>query len=369
MTSRLRQLSDDQRQSPWLDDLRRGALGSGDLAQLRDRGVRGVTSNPTIFQKAIQGADDYTEQLAELRKAGADVTDAYWQLVGRDIRDACELFAAVHESSDGVDGYVSLEVDPNLAHDTDGTLTAARGLHDELALPNLMVKVPATEEGLPAIRQLIAEGRNVNVTLIFGLERYDAVMQAYLEGLEALAEDPDADLSRVASVASFFVSRVDTEVDRRLDAIGTDEARSRRSRAAVAQAKLAYQRFVTVFDGPRWAALEARGARVQRPLWASTSTKDPALRDTLYVDELIGPDTVTTLPGPTLEAFDDHGTVARRVDAEVEDARAHWTALTELGVDLDDVAVVLEREGVAAFRASFDDLIGTLQAELETPVD
>lgn len=360
---RLHRLHEAFGQSPWLDNLRRSHLTSGTLAALRDRGVRGLTSNPTIFQKAIQGSDDYDEQFHDLATAGGTLIDHYWAMVGQDIDAACTVFAPVHDASDGADGYVSAEVDPSLAHDTDATIAAARTLHRTIDRDNLMVKIPATEAGLPAIRRMIAEGRNVNVTLIFGLDRHRAVMEAYLAGLEDLARDPDADLSSVASVASFFISRVDSETDRRLDDIGTPAARALRGRAATAQARLAYQQFLETFTGPRWEALAARGARVQRPLWASTSTKDPAYPDTLYVDELIGPDTVNTLPEPTLEAFSDHGTLARRVDADLEDARSAWAGLAEVGVDMDEVATLLEQQGVAAFQKSFDELLGALQAK------
>lgn len=347
-------------QSPWLDNLSRGALSSGELARLAARGVRGLTSNPTIFQKAIQGSADYDEQFRELAADGRPVLDDYWSMVLRDINGALDVFAPVYHQSYGADGFVSVEVDPTLAHDTPGTEAAARVLSTAIDRPNLMVKIPATEAGLPAIEQMIAEGRSINVTLIFSLERYEKVMEAYLAGLERYAVQPGADLSKVASVASFFISRVDTEVDRRLEALGAPEALDLRGRAAVAQGKLAYQAFLRTFSGPRWEALRAKGAAVQRPLWASTSTKNPAYPDTLYVDELIGPDTVNTLPDATLEAFADHGTLARRVDADVDEARDVWRRLTDVGVDLDDVAEQLEREGVSSFRASFDELIGAL---------
>jgi transaldolase len=332
--------------------------------ELRDGGVRGLTSNPSIFQKAIQDSSDYDEQFAELR--AATTNDAYWAMVIRDIHGACDVFSKVYDQSDGVDGYVSVEVDPGLAHDGSGTESAARHLHEQIARRNLMVKIPGTEEGLAPIEQMIAEGRCINVTLIFSLDRYSRVIEAYLTGLERLAADPAADLSAVASVASFFISRVDSEVDRRLEAIGTDEALALRGKAAVAQGKLAYQLFLEAFSGPRWEALAARGARVQRPLWASTSTKNDAYPDTLYVDELIGPDSVNTLPEATLEAFADHGTLARRVDADVDDARSVWQALADVGVDMDDVAAQLEREGVASFAAAFDELIAALDTKATT---
>jgi len=350
-------------QSPWLDNLRRGYLRTGELQAYVDRGVRGVTSNPSIFQKAIADSDDYDDQLGELLAAGTSVEEAYWRMVTDDISEAVAVLRPVHDASDGVDGYVSVEVDPGLARDTEGTIASARGLHEAIAEPNVMVKIPATAEGVPAVRAMIAEGRSINVTLIFSIDRYAEVMEAYLSGLEAYAATDGADLSRVASVASFFISRVDTAIDDRLTAIGTDEALALRGKAAVAQAQLAYERFTQVFSGPRWEALAARGARVQRPLWASTSTKNPEYPDTLYVDTLIGPDTVNTMPEPTLEAFADHGTVARTVDADLDGARAALDAVAAVGVDLDEVARTLEAEGVAAFEKSFDDLLGTLEAK------
>ena len=359
--NRLQTLSAEFGQSPWLDNLQRSYLTSGELTALRERGVRGLTSNPSIFQKAIQGSADYDEQFRQLAANEDPVIDDYWQMVFADIHGACDVFSRVYDETAGHDGYVSVEVDPGLAHDAAGTETAARDLHQRLRRRNLMVKIPATVEGLPAIRQMIAEGRNINVTLIFSLDRYQAVMEAYVSGLERFAEDPTADLSRVASVASFFISRVDVEVDRRLETIGTDDALELRGKAAVAQAKLAYRQFCETFSGPRWEALAARGARVQRPLWASTGRKNPDYSDVLYVDELIGPHTVNTLPEDTLEAFADHGTLARTIDTEVGEADRVWQALADVGVDLDDVAAKLEREGVDAFMKSFDELIDTLE--------
>ncbi len=364
--NRIIALHQDQGQSAWLDNLKRGYITSGRLVEIRDAGVRGLTSNPSIFQKAIQDSSDYDEQFAELRAADTSTNDAYWAMVIRDIHSACDVFSKVYDHSDGTDGYVSVEVDPGLAHDGAGTESAARHLHEQIDRRNLMVKIPGTEEGLGPIQQMIAEGRCINVTLIFSLDRYSRVIEAYLAGLERLAMDPEADLTSVASVASFFISRVDSEVDGRLEAIGTDEALALRGRAAVAQGKLAYQLFLEAFSGPRWEPLAARGARVQRPLWASTSTKNDAYPDTLYVDELIGPDTVNTLPEATLEAFADHGTLARRVDADIDDARAVWQSLADVGVDMDDVAAQLEREGVASFAAAFDELIAALDTKAAT---
>jgi transaldolase len=353
---RLIRLYQEQGQSPWLDNLTRGYITSGQLAKLRDGGIRGLTSNPTIFQKAIEGSPEYDDQFRTLAADDKPVLDDYWALVLQDIRSALEVFAPLHDSSEGGDGFVSVEVDPGLAHDTDGTAAAARRLHESIARPNLLVKIPGTAEGVPAIRQMISEGRSINVTLIFGLDRYAEVMEAYLSGLEAA----EGDLSATASVASFFISRVDTEVDRRLDAIGSPAALALRGQAAVAQGKLAYRQFRSAFSGPRWAALEARGARLQRPLWASTSTKDPAYPDTLYVDTLIGPDTVNTITDATIEAFADHGTLTRTIDLEVDRAEAVWSGLAEVGVDMDDVAAQLEREGVSSFQKSFDELLDAL---------
>jgi len=359
--TKLHDLYHEHGQSPWLDNLRRGWITGGELARWVERGVRGITSNPTIFQRAIDGSDEYDEQYRALTRSGASVEDAYWTMVLDDIRGALAVLRPVHDASDGVDGYVSVEVAPDLARDRDGTVDAARRLHDEVAEPNLFVKVPATAEGVEAIRTLIAEGRSINVTLIFGLDRYAEVMEAYIAGLEA----HDGDLSAVRSVASFFVSRVDTEVDRRLEAIGTDEALALRGTAAVAQAQLAYGLFLETFTGPRWQALAERGAKVQRPLWASTSTKNPTYPDTLYVDALIGPDTVNTMPEGTLEAFEDHGTLARTVDADLDAAARTLDRIRAVGVDLDDVSRVLEDQGVAAFAKSFDELMASLSAKAE----
>ena len=357
--TRLQDLHAQQGQSPWLDNLKRGWITSGELARWVERGVRGITSNPTIFQKAIEAGDAYDEQFGDLVRGGTSVEDSYWALVTADIREALGILRPVHDASDGIDGYVSVEVAPQLADDTAGTIAAARHLHELIDQPNLYVKIPGTAAGLPAIRQMISEGRSVNVTLLFSVDRYEEVMEAYLSGLEAC----EGDLSGVSSVASFFVSRVDTEVDRRLTELGTPEALALRGRAALANAQVAYQRFLATFTGPRWEALAARGARVQRPLWASTSTKDDAYPDTLYVDELIGPDTVNTMPDATLEAFEDHGTLARTVDADPSAAEATLAALADVGVDLADVTRQLEVEGVASFTKSFDELLGSLGAK------
>jgi transaldolase len=342
--TKLQQLHAQHGQSPWLDNLRRDWLLDGTLRSWIDRGVRGVTSNPTIFQKAMSQGTAYDEQFTALLRGGMSVPEAYWAMVVSDVEDTLELFRPVHDESGGEDGYVSLELAPEQARDTKASIDAARGFHEQIAEPNLYVKIPATAEGVPAIQAMVAEGRNINVTLIFSLERYADVMEAYLSGLEAFG----GDLSAVRGVASFFVSRVDTEVDRRLEAIGTEEALALRGRAAVAQAKLAYRDFRRTFSGRRWEALAARGANLQRPLWASTSTKNPDYPETLYVDTLIGPDTVNTMPEATLDA---------------EQAEATWQALADVGVDLDDVGRTLEEEGVAAFSKSFDELLGVLEGK------
>jgi transaldolase len=357
----LRRLHDEFGQSPWLDNVRRDDLVSGHLERLVAAGVRGVTSNPTIFQKSIEGSDAYDEQFRRLIRAGVDVESAYWSLVIDDIDGALDVLAPVHTASGGRDGHVSVEIDPRLAHDLDGTLHAVRDIARRIDRPNLLVKVPATVAGVDAVRTLVGEGHSLNVTLIFSLERYLRVMQAYVEGLETFSRRPGADLAAVTGVASFFISRVDTEVDRRLAEIGTPEALELRGHAAVAQARLAYQLFTTTFTGERWETLADAGAQVQRPLWASTSTKNPAYPDTLYVDELIGPASVNTLPDTTLDAFADHGTLTRSIDRDVDGARDTWQRLTDAGVDLRDVAEQLEREGVAAFESSYTELLAVLE--------
>ena len=363
--TRLHDLHSVGGQSPWLDNLKRGWLTSGEIERWIERGVRGITSNPSIFQKAIESGVEYDAQFSSLVLGGSTVTDAYWELVVADIREALRLLRPVHDQSGGEDGFVSVEVAPSLAHDRAGTETAARHLDELISEPNLYVKIPATVEGVDAIRTMISEGRSINVTLIFSLERYEAVVEAYLAGLEAFVANGATDLSGVSSVASFFISRVDTEIDRRLDAVGTPEALALRGRAAVAQGQLAYELAGRAFSGPRWEALAALGARRQRPLWASTSTKNAAYPDTLYVDALIGPDSVNTLPDNTLEAFEDHGTVARTIDADLPGAHATWEALAVM-IDLDDVARVLESEGVGSFEKSFDELLDVLGAKAAT---
>ena len=360
--SRLQQLYDDQGQSPWLDNLTRGHLRNGTLRRLIESGVRGVTSNPTIFAKAISGSSDYDEQFQALTAGGATVTDAYWRMVETDITDALDELRPVYDGSRGGDGFVSVELAPDLARDTTRSIEAARDLHNRINQPNLFVKIPATPVGVPAVKEMISEGRSINITLLFSLERYDEVISAYLDGLEACT----GDLAGVHSVASFFVSRVDTEVDRRLEVIGTDEAMQLRGRAALAQAKRAYQLFRRRFSGARWDELVARGARVQRPLWASTSTKNPAYSDTLYVDGLIGRDTINTLPEATIAAFEHHGTVAATVESGADEAIRTLEDLEALGVSMADVGRTLEDEGVASFAKSFDDLLHTLAVKQAT---
>jgi transaldolase len=354
--TKLHELFEEQGQSPWLDNLKRGYLTGGQLQRLIGDGIRGITSNPTIFQKAISGSPDYDDQFKQLADRHTEVIDSYWAMVVQDIETALAAMRPVYDESHG-DGFVSVEVAPDLARDTEGTIRSARALHERIAEPNLMVKIPATAEGVPAIRQMIAEGRSINITLIFSIDRYADVIEAYLSGLEQYEGDP----SGVHSVASFFVSRVDTEVDRRLEKIGSEEALALRGKAAVAQAKLAYKLFRERFAGDRWDRLAARGATLQRPLWASTSTKNEAYPDTLYIDSLIGPDTVNTIPDATIEAFEHHGTVARTVDVDVDGAAEVMERLGALGVDLDDVGRVLEEEGVASFAKSFDELMTALE--------
>ena len=354
--TRLHDLYEKQGQSPWIDNLSRPALQSGQLEKMVRDGIRGVTSNPTIFQKAMTGSDAYEEQFRDLIARGS-VEDAFWEMAIDDVTDACGVLRPVHDASDGCDGFVSIEVSPALANDTDATIREARSLHERIDLPNLFVKIPATEEGVGAIQAMISEGRNINVTLIFSLERYDEVMEAYLSGLEALAST-GGDLSTVHSVASFFVSRVDTEVDRRLDSLGGHD--ELKGKAAVAQAKLAYELFEGRFSGPRWEALKNQGALPQRPLWASTSTKNPSYPDLLYIDTLIGPDTVNTMPDATIEAFLDHGTVARTVDQDVAGARSELDRLEEAGVSMDEVSSVLEEQGVSTFVKSYEEVLQSL---------
>lgn len=360
--SRLHQLS-EHGQSVWIDYLSRDLIHQGELARMMEEdAVVGVTSNPTIFQKAISQGNAYDQQLRELLDEHCETVDAFFRLAERDVSDACDLLRSVYDGGQGKDGYVSIEVDPNLAYDTQATFDQAKELHDTIDKPNLFVKIPGTEPGLKAIEDSIAAGRSINVTLIFSLPRYKEVVEAYLRGIERLIED-GGDPGPVASVASFFVSRVDTEADKRLDAIGTDEALALRGKLAIANAKLAYQHYLEVFSSDRWKALEAKGATRQRCLWASTSVKNPDYRDTLYVEELIGPETVNTMPEETIQAFQDHGEVAETLTQDVDEAKRVFEQLAEVGVDYDDVVAVLEKEGVEKFIDSFTELIDGIKSK------
>jgi transaldolase len=344
-----------------VDNLSRDLVHSGALARaMADDAVVGVTSNPTIFQKALAQGDAYDTQMRELLSGDDDDVEVFFQLAGADVAAACDVLRPVYENTAGLDGYVSLEVDPRLALDTDATVAQAIRLHEMVDRPNLMVKIPATREGLPAIEEMIARGRSINVTLIFSLERYRAVAEAYVRGLERLVEG-GGDPRPVASVASFFVSRVDTETDRRIKELGGHD--HLKGRLAVANAKLAYQDYLGIFSGERWDALRARGATPQRCLWASTSTKDPSYRDVLYVEELIGPHTVNTMPPETIVAFQDHGISEARLTQDIDDSQALLNDLAAAGIDYADVTETLEREGVEKFEDSFRDLLAGIQAK------
>ena len=360
MTDRLKSLFAEFGQSPWLDNLKRSFITSGQLSATRDSGIRGLTSNPTIFQKAIQGSDDYSHQFAQLARQKFSPIDTYWQLVLKDIHGALDVFEPLHQESNGLDGYVSVEVDPALAHDYVATLENARQLDQKVSRPNVMIKIPATSECIPAIETMISEGRNVNVTLIFSLERYQEVMNAYIRGLEVLSRTNPEKVRKVCSVASFFISRVDTEIDRLLTSNEDSRAKSLLGTAAINQAKIAYEMFQQTFSGASWNKLEKLGAKVQRPLWASTSTKNPNYPDTLYVDSLIGENTVNTLPDATVDAFSNHGTLKETITQGLDRAHEEWLKLGSVGINVSDVAAKLEREGVASFQKSFDELISVL---------
>jgi transaldolase len=343
-------------QSVWLDTLSREILQTGELARMmREDAVVGVTSNPTIFQKALAHGNYYDDQLREIVDAGeTDPKEIFLQLSALDVADGCQLLREVWDEGKGLDGYVSWEVDPTLAYDRDGTVAEATRLHEWIDRPNLYVKIPATEPGVAAIEEMIAAGKNINVTLIFSLERHKEVMEAYIRGVERLVES-GGDPATVHSVASFFVSRVDTETDKRLEAIGGD-ALELRGKLAIANARLAYQNYLETFSGSRWEALAAKGATTQRCLWASTSTKNPEYRDVLYVEELIGPATVNTMPEETIVAFQDHGNVAVTITQDIEEARKLFNDLRAAGIDYADVTDTLEREGVQKFSDSLDEL-------------
>ncbi|MGC4854283.1 transaldolase [Micromonospora sp. DT4] len=350
----------------WLDDLSRVRLSSGGLDQLRrEKHVAGVTTNPTIFAKALSDADEYNWQLRDLAIRGVDVEEAVRMLTTYDVRWACDVMRPSYDGSAGVDGRVSIEVDPRSAHDADKTVAEAKALWWLVDRPNLFIKIPATQEGLSAITDTLAEGISVNVTLIFGLDRYSAVMEAFLTGLEQ-AKANGHDLSKIGSVASFFVSRVDSEVDKRLEKLGSDQAKALRGKAAVANAQLAYERYTEVFSSDRWKALEAAGAHPQRPLWASTSTKNPDYRDVIYVEELIAAGTVNTMPESVIHAYADHGeTRGDTVTGSYDAARKVFTDLESAGVDMSDVIATLEREGVEKFEASWQELLDGVSKSLE----
>jgi transaldolase len=343
-------------QSVWIDYLSRDLLETGELERMtRDDAVVGVTSNPTIFQKAISEGSRYDAQLKEILESGeSDPKEIFLQLSSRDIAGACDLLRKVWDDTEGLDGYVSWEVDPTLAYERDATIAEARRLHEWIERPNLYVKIPATEPGLGAIEEMISAGRNINVTLIFSLERHKAVMEAYIRGVERLVEQ-GGDPATVHSVASFFVSRVDTETDKRLDAVGGHD--NLNGKLGIANAKLAYENYLATFSGPRWDVLAAKGATKQRCLWASTSTKNPEYRDVLYVEELIGRETVNTMPEETIRAFQDHGRVEVTLTRDVDEARKLFEDLAAAGIDYDDVVEVLEREGVQKFSDSFGELL------------
>ena len=351
--------------SIWLDDLSRQRIASGNLASLiEEKHVVGVTSNPTIFASAFADADHYAEDLDALAARGAPVEDAIRELTTGDVRQACDVFRSVWQATDGLDGRVSLEVDPGKAHDTEGTAAEAADLWKTVDRPNLMIKIPATPEGLPAITRTLAQGISVNVTLIFSVDRYRAVMDAFLSGMEQ-ARANGHDLSAMASVASFFVSRVDSEVDKRLEKIGTDAALALRGTAAVANARLAYAAFEETFASSRWASLRDAGARPQRPLWASTGVKNEDYPDTMYVVELVGPQTVNTMPEGTLDAVADHGQVRGDTVSGTEASAAEvFRGLADAGIDVDDVYQVLEDEGVKKFDDSWQDLTSTVSDQL-----
>jgi transaldolase len=346
-------------QSVWIDFLSRESNRGGHLQALIDENsVVGATSNPSIFQKAMAGGNAYDEQLAELLGQGKDIEECFWELAKQDIREACDLFAPTFEATVHRDGYVSLEVDPRLAYDTLETYREAMRLHEEVDKPNLMVKIPATKPGLAAIEDVIAKGRSINITLIFSLQRYAEVAESYIRGIERLVAE-GGDPKKVASVASFFVSRIDTEADRRLDEVGAPK--ELKGKLAIANAKLAYEHYLRLFAGERWEYLASKGATPQRVLWASTSTKNPDYPDVLYIEQLIGPDTVNTMPEETIHAYQDHGEPEPRLQRDLDQARRLFEQLKEAGVDYDDVTDTLEREGVEKFAEAFDELLASLR--------
>jgi transaldolase len=364
-TSRLADLFEKYGQSPWLDNLRRSYITTGQLERYVELGVRGLTSNPTIFQKAIQDSADYDEQLLELSTRKLSVTETYWELVLKDISDAADVFSRVFRESNGQDGFVSVEVDPHLSYDVNATMQAALDLRHRLTASNVLIKIPATKNGLVAIKNLVSRGVNINVTLIFGLERYMEVLEAYVSGLETLAAQSPEKVKDVAGVASIFISRVDAIVDAELLAMNTDTSRKFLGKSAILQAHMAYLHFLEIRKSARWQKLEKLGAHLQRPLWASTSPKNPSYRDTLYVDELIGQNTVNTIPEETMLAFHDHGTAAQSLVVKAGDTPQLWNELLTTGIDLASMTQKLEDDGVRSFEQSFDVLLEALEAKLE----
>jgi transaldolase len=364
-TSRLADLFEKYGQSPWLDNLRRSYITTGQLERYVELGVRGLTSNPTIFQKAIQDSADYDEQLLELSTRKLSLTETYWELVLKDISDAADVFSRVFRESDGQDGFVSVEVDPHLSYDVNATVQAALDLRRRLTASNVLIKIPATKDGLVAIKNLVSQGVNINVTLIFGLERYMEVLEAYVSGLETLAAQSPEKVKDVAGVASIFISRVDAIVDAELLALDTDTSRKFLGKSAILQAHMAYLHCLEIRQSARWQKLEKLGAHLQRPLWASTSPKNPSYRDTLYVDELIGQNTVNTIPEETMLAFYDHGTATQSLVVEAGDTPKLWNELLSTGIDLASMTQKLEDDGVRSFEQSFDVLLEALEAKLE----
>jgi transaldolase len=363
MTNALHRLHAEQDQSPWIDFIDRELITSGTLEGMVDDGIRGLTSNPTIFAKAV-ATGQYDELIRREIDAGDDARQIYEEIAVADVGDAADVLRRVYDGADGGDGFASIEVEPDLAEDSDATLERARELWGRLDRPNVFIKIPATEAGIPAIENAIAEGININVTLMFSVEVYKRVARAYLAGLRRL-QDRGEDVTRVASVASFFVSRVDTKVDKYLEELGTPQALDARGKAAIANAKLAYEAFGEIFGGSEFADLRAADARVQRCLWASTSTKNPDYRDVLYVEELIGPETVDTMPLETIEAFNDHGDVQRRLDRDLDAAREAIREVEANGITMQRVTDELISEGVASFAKSFDELIETIESKRE----
>ena len=362
MASTLQQLYDEQGQSPWLDFIDRSFMDEGELQKLIRGGIRGLTSNPTIFAKAVAEGGEYDELIARGIDSGSSSEAIFEEIAVWDVGDAADMLRPVYDAAEGHDGLASIEVEPALALETEATLERARHLWRRLARPNVMIKIPGTPAGLPAITRATEEGINVNITLLFSVDVYRDVARAYIEGLRRRHARGE-DVSRVASVASFFVSRVDTKVDKRLDEIGTPQAKDLRGRAAIANAKLAYAAFREIFGGDEFAELRAAGARVQRPLWASTSTKNPSYRDVVYVEELIGPDTVDTMPTQTIADFIDHGKVERTVDRDLDTEIKRIKALESHGIDMATVTEELLDEGIAAFAKSFDELLASIDSK------